>query len=63
MFAPPLVAFILQQAFYLSAITHAADSATVWAMGFFDGDAISLGKDDNNRLAWCVRGGPVVDPQ
>lgn len=47
---------------YWSATTTARDAARAWGVSLFNGNVGRANKFDALR-AWCVRGGPGVDPQ
>ena len=50
--------------YYWSASTVAFDANNAWGLDFFGGGLVLGGKSNNiNFYAWCVRGGPGVDPQ
>jgi hypothetical protein len=53
----------VQSSVYWSATTAAIDATFAITVDFFDGSAGPGGRDGNNGLAWCVRGGPGVDAQ
>ena len=56
--APP------QSSIYWSATTTARDTTNAYIVAFFNGFLDSTDKSNAGlALAWCVRGGPGVDPQ
>jgi len=48
---------------YWSATSVAFNATSVWAVGFDEGNVADVAKSGGGVLAWCVRGGPGVDPQ
>jgi len=54
----------VQSSLYWSATTDASNSALAQVVFFVNGDVL-VGRNKNNPgfFAWCVRGGPGVDPQ
>lgn len=55
--------FTVQSSGYWSASTYVDDTTDAWSAEFGNGLVIVLVKASSNFLAWCVRGGPGVDPQ
>jgi Protein of unknown function (DUF1566) len=53
----------VQSSNYWSATTYAANAIGAWTVYFGNGVVSAGGKSDVTILAWCVRGGPGVDPQ
>jgi hypothetical protein len=56
--------FNVPSSYYWSATSSALTPTLAWVVLFFNGGVFGdvKGRDDGN-LAWCVRGGPGVDPQ
>jgi hypothetical protein len=55
--------FAVQSYDYWSASTFASNSTLAWVVGFGLGRVDVYDKSFVDDLAWCVRGGPGVDPQ
>jgi hypothetical protein len=55
--------FTVQLSFYWSATTIASDTTKAWNVFFANGNVGFNPKAGGNTPAWCVRGGPGVDPQ
>jgi hypothetical protein len=53
----------VRSAVYWSATSFAGDTAGAWRVDFFGGFVGGADKSIDGVLAWCVRGGPGVDPQ
>jgi hypothetical protein len=54
---------VLTSSVYWSASTFAHNASLAWRVDFSFGDVPVDFKDVVGDLAWCVRGGPGVDPQ
>jgi hypothetical protein len=55
--------FTVQSSFYWSATTSALVTTFAWVVSFGDGSVVGFDKAVDVNHAWCVRGGPGVDPQ
>ena len=55
--------FTVQSSDYWSASSTAGNSVSAWDVNFVAGSMISDAKTVSGIRAWCVRGGPGVDPQ
>jgi len=53
----------VQSYYYWSATTGALSATFAWTVVFVDGSVVGVGNSGGGVLAWCVRGGPGVDPQ
>jgi hypothetical protein len=63
---PPLPSghpFTAQSSDYWSASSDAFNAAGAWVVSFINGDVYRVNKSVGGYYAWCVRGGPGVDPQ
>jgi len=55
--------FAVQSSYYWSASSFANLANDVWVVDFGNGSVVNGGKVNAIVYAWCVRGGPGVDPQ
>ena len=55
--------FTVESAIYWSATSNALNTNNAWLVFLSSGFVDFFGKTSGPFLAWCVRGGPGVDPQ